>query len=451
MKTGGALTRTRLALTGVLVVTVTWVSLTRPLSPLFSYLHPKSAILPGAHARNQHRLSEARDYFRSLPKPQDPPASNYLLRLNNETNSISGSVKFVIVIITTQRPAPKADDDEGAPGYLLQTASKIHAEIHQAGVLNGSFLFVCNVDTHPTKHEDAVYLRDYIPFVELHGRSSHSVALQSPKHKLSYSQLYHNTVVEKERWDYIFCLHSAVALIPKTDYIMILEDDVIPLPDMSIVLQDVLERIRFPEKSRNPELCSGVLSFLLSTLTHSVVSNESETPRVRKFAFLKLYLPEKWRGFYLFDFLRMTDLASFAAVGSGAVLVLSWICSANPKLFRPSWLNFFEGVIFSLLVCFLVGRVNVNELRRASKHLYRVQPSPGCCTPAMLYPSDVVPFLMTWLAESPVDKPMDISIDSMAGFLGLPGLCVEPVLFRHIGMSSTLGHSSDRPEEFLLV
>ena len=69
----------------------------------------------------------------------------------------------------------------------------------------------------------------------------------------------------------------------------------------------------------------------------------------------------------------------------------------------------------------------------------------------MLYPSDVVPFLMTWLAESPVDKPMDINIDSMAGFLGLPGLCVEPVLFRHIGMSSTLGHSSDRPEEFLLV
>ena len=66
----------------------------------------------------------------------------------------------------------------------------------------------------------------------------------------------------------------------------------------------------------------------------------------------------------------------------------------------------------------------------------------------MLYPSEVVPFLMTWLAEGPVAKPMDIRIDSMAGFLGLPGLCVEPVLFRHIG---TLGHSSDRPEEFLLV
>lgn len=459
MKWGGAPARTRLALVLGFIVTVTWVSLTRPLSPLYHYLHSKSVILREAHARNHYRLNEARDYFRNLQHFKGKPSNNDLQHLNNGTNFASESVKFVIVVITTERVALERGEAEGDSGYLLQTAAKMHAEIHRVGPMNGSFLFVCNVDTNPEKHGDAVFLRDYIPFVELHGSSSYSLNLEPPKRKLPYPQLYHNTAVDKERWDYIFCLHSALALTPRSEYVMVLQDDVIPLPDMSIVLEDVLERIRFPEKSKKAELRASVLSLPVPILslpvpekrTHFTASTEIEPECVRSFAFLKLYLPEKWRGFYLLDPLRMIDLASFAVLGAAVFLVLLRISFPNPKSFRSSWLKLLEGLVFSTTLCLLVGRANLNELRRASKHFYRLQPAPGCCTPAMLYPADVLPVLMTWLAESPAAMPVDMRIDGIAGSLGLPGLCVEPVLFRHIGMSSTLGHSSERPEEFLLV
>lgn len=363
-------------------------------------------------------------------------------------------VRFAVAVITTRRPAsPSSPGGSSAEmDYVLQSAAALHAMFRESDLFAGSVLFVCNVDTFPENHAHAVFLRRFLHFVERFGDSSFNV---SAAQSLKYGSGGSFAKLDKERFDYMFCLQSALAFNPR--YVIMVEDDAVPHSDLPHVLGDVIMRIT---RRRKSTVCYGSSEFSISSCRYSssqdqsrpgAANNTTKEEVTSNFAFLKLYLPEKWRGFYLFDPLRLLDLLSVGVVGASLYIALACVTSPRPWAFQPTWRTFFCGVLLSVLVACLVGRQNLNELRRISKHLYRVEPSPGCCTPAILYPADVIPSLLTWLADSPSKKPLDMRIDGLARHLGLPAFCVEPVLFRHIGMVSSLGHTSKQPEEFLLV
>ncbi|KAK7445687.1 hypothetical protein BaRGS_00040327 [Batillaria attramentaria] len=412
---------------------------------------------------DEDTLSQNQQIFGAAPQPLQPHLRNDVNVFRQTREDLSeepsrqSDVRFAIAIITTRRPAPSVRD--GSPGemdYVLQSATPLHAMIQKDGALADSVLFVCNVDRVPERHSYAVFLKDYLHYAERFGTSSFNVSTPTtkiPDAKKLPDVFKDDSRLEKERHDYMFCMQAALTFDPR--YVIMVEDDAVPHADLPDVLEDVLRRIT---TRRNSTVCMGSTEYSISPCSYSLRSKPRRRFKIAEnvtsnFAFVKLFLPEKWRGFYLYDPLRFLDLLSVGVVGAGVYLFLLCISSPRPSAFEPKWRTFVTGVLLSLLIAWLVGRQNLNELRRVSKHFYRVEPSPGCCTPAILYPADIIPPLMAWLAESPydVDQPLDMRIDGIARMLDLPAFCVEPVLFRHIGMVSTLGHKSKQPEEFLLV
>ena len=69
----------------------------------------------------------------------------------------------------------------------------------------------------------------------------------------------------------------------------------------------------------------------------------------------------------------------------------------------------------------------------------------------MLYPARVLPFLVTWLAESPETSKVDLRIAEFFRHYDIPAYYIEPNVVRHVGMVTSLSKSYVKPvEEFVL-
>ncbi|KAK7104953.1 post-GPI attachment to proteins factor 4-like [Littorina saxatilis] len=446
----------------------------RPFSSVYSSLHSTTSLAAMATDLNDQRTDLARDYFSQLTRrtlqelqarsPHDGNAS-FMLSASEPDNTPTPSTvpTFTIVIITVNRKRPR--NTNRSLGYVLQSGAALDSLVKNDPMFLDSRLFVCNVDPHPANHEDAVLLKHYLPYVERYGGSVVPALsrLPVPGSEQLYRDVKLPNTFDRERSDYTFCLQAALAF--PSQYYLVFQDDALPHPHFPAVLDLSLAKLTKAQQCLKDQSSSGqFLTGLFQSyptclsehppyMSHSLPSNPrliSPTPN-STFGYLKFHFPERWQGFAL-EQQRLLDLLSMGCVGGGVALIIEALVAWRRKAgWEPSRTVLCVGVVLTLVVVLLVGRQTVNELRRVSTSLYRLQSPPDCCIPAMLYPAPVMPQLVTWLADSPGHSKVDLRVSDFFKHHDLPSYSIEPNVVRHVGMVTSLSKADRKPvEEFVL-
>ncbi|XP_033753135.1 transmembrane protein 246-like [Pecten maximus] len=373
----------------LVILLVVFVCKNIPLSPLFKlFHHDQNKLLERASESNKLRLWTATRYFESK-KPADS--------MKFYDREFEDQMDIVIVVVTVRRKTVK----KFSLGYLTQTAAALDRIVRK----NKSFdikLFLCNTETKGLEHKEARFVSLYIPMITKSNGESEKRIIEK------------NNTYRKETTDYIYCLDHARSMSPR--YILMVEDDSIPNENFLEVIKHSLKQLGD-----------------------------------RKFAYLKLYYPLKWQGF-AFETSRVVELLCFGAIGGSLSLVLHRLCLLKRQWKRSQNVHFTAGFLYIIVVIYLIGRQNIMTFRSWSHHLHLLLPSPACCTPAMLYPVDAVPSLVHFLNSSQHqenEEHIDLQIYNFTMTNNLPGYQVEPNLFRHVGMVSSLSSKIKQPEEFL--
>lgn len=374
----------------------------------FNSLHPANVLFKTVEKSNLNRKSNSLFYFSSI----EPSSSLALYKQRLR----GGHIDFAIAFITINRA-----DINGKPlkhGYLLQSVSYLDSMLKKESVLNNSIGFVCNVDAYPSKHSDANYLYPYVPFVERYGNNSLGLKdLCFPHTKRPFKDITsHASIYQKETYDYVFCMQAAAELKPR--FILLIEEDTLP-------------------HKQFPTFLDHLINFRLKEYNMS------------NLAFIKLYYPSKWQGFSV-RFSEIIDLLSFCILETTASFFIgkSLFRSLNYVLNDRKFL--IVNFILSLCTCYIVGRQNLNELRRISSHFYRMESSESCCTQAMLYPIEVIDQLPLFMISESMSTHTDLIISDFVKEKELSAYQIEPNLFYHTGLHSSLPLEAKHPVEFIV-
>ncbi|XP_067680388.1 post-GPI attachment to proteins factor 4-like [Haliotis asinina] len=362
---------------------------------------------------NHQRVKSAYSYFKS-----QVPGSN--LRYYDSVGQ-SSEIFLTVAIVTVSRTVQNESEDLG---YVLQTSAGIDKFAKSHHFSRKTFVFVCNVNLNPEEHKDAAFLKKYLPFSERYGLTSFQLEDndQIQNNFSTYRTKTNESTYEKETWDYSYCLNVAKSFNSK--YVLMVEDDAIPHEDLGNVLKFTLDN----------HLTDGTRGF----------------PQRKEFAYLKLYYPERWQG-YAYEASKMLELVSIGCVGGGvAILAFELFVKYRRHSYKSKLCHCFLGMLFFILTAEFVGRQNIMEIRRLSKYLYTFQQASGCCTQAMLYPSGIIDPLTKYLTTLTSFGHTDISIYDFIQETGIATYQLEPNLFYHIGMQSTLHKFKiKRLEQFL--
>ncbi|CAL1526167.1 unnamed protein product [Lymnaea stagnalis] len=380
-----------------------------PFSQIYSLLHTQDSLFDVVDSANNIRLASAKKYFQNLDE-------NSSLQLYKDRLS-QGGIMFAVGIITVKRT--KETKQHESLGYLLQSTSFMDSMLKGNAFFNSSVPFICNVDVFPQAHFDAVNLYPFMPYTERFGSNSLGIAdVKIPNSSNLFRDfMNHQSRYHKETFDYTFCLLTAASLNPQ--FILLIEDDAIPQRDFPTVLEHLI-------------------NFRLNLTSHGS----------QNFGFLKLYFPFKWQGFG-FELNKIVDLLSLSVIGASIGCVVFHLSSYRHASSHTKRSVFVYGFLVTLITCWMIGRQNIIELRRISRHLYRLQSSEGCCTQAMLYPLSVVKPLGQFLAHKHRNHHTDLTIIDFISHNSMPTLQVEPNLFYHIGLYTTLDMGQKNPEEFI--
>jgi len=308
-----------------------------------------------------------------------------------------GFVDVAIAVVTSRRVLGSRP-----LGYLTRTVAALSRSLGRSVWPASKQLFICDVNAGPGNHVEADRLRPYFHVVVRFPTANASAVILDP--------------FEKEKQDYAFCLQWALQL--STMYVLIVEDDAVAQDDMFYVL-----------------------SHILHTRTLALGA--------RSWSQLKLYYPERWQGFSL-DVRTVLELASLFCITCVNVFALlgTWWREQRQKTRHAT-----AGGLLVVLFALSVGRQHLIELKRIRPYLYSLAPDPGCCSPAVLFNAEFAKVLVPHL-ESEVRcsnaYPLDLALKSFTNRLRWPGFRVEPNLFRHIGLLSTMKGYSRHVEDFLM-
>lgn len=317
------------------------------------------------------------------------------------TDDEAAILDFVIVIVSVRR--------RYNPHYLLQSATRLLSEVLKDR--GNSTMFVFNAEENPEHNKDAETLAAYLKVVN---RSEFSLPRRN------------EDVFEKQKLDYLNALRVGLRL--RSRYVLIAEDD-------ALASDRILDKLRYVLKWKMPN----------RWLSTSAASNE--------WAFLKLYYPEKWQGF------GNAEIPELLLIGVlGALSFVAFRGMVQRHYFdRKSrlWLWAACGFSYFVLVAYSVGRAHWIEMRKVWPALYGVGPAtaPGCCIPAVLFPSEQAHRLAVFLNRTTCRNgyPLDFAFEDFAGSHGLKGLLVSPNLFTHIGFHSSLHANDKNTKEFRLL
>ncbi|GFO14269.1 transmembrane protein 246-like [Plakobranchus ocellatus] len=400
-----------------------------PFSQLYRILHNYDILFKEVEAKTEIRLQEAQDYFKAI----DPQVSMTLYK----DRLSKGNIQFAFGVVSVKRKPKEFQASHKNPAYLIHTLALVDKVMKESTYFENSVPFVCNVDLNPQEHSDAVGLYTYLPYTERYGNNSlNAPSLTFPDSQVQFKTWKdHKSKYNKETVDYSFCLMTAALLKPK--YVILLEDDTVPHSDFPVILEHLIEsRLKY----------------------HS------------KYAYLKLYFPPKWQGFAL-ELSTVIDLVLWGFITTSTVyLCLVTICKCRPPfsyeifvinfsnhcLSLPCKINIplsGKAFIFFYIICiftiWLIGRQNIEALRRHWRYFYRLERAEGCCTQAQMYPSEIVDALSRYLLSVVGSTHTDLAISDFAAEEGLPTWQVEPNLFFHHGLHTTLNAKQKHPEEFL--
>ena len=368
-----------------------------PYSKFYYVFNTKDSVSLKAERLNAERHDKSLSYFASL---QAESSKLFYVGMEN-----SNHLDLVVAIISVKRK-------DGTLGYLTQAVARMDKLLKKDVYFKTKFLFVCNVDQNPNNHEEAKKLEKYIPVKYRFGNATGK--MNASFYNSLYQKQNNFNTYQKETIDYMFCLEMAHSMNP--DYVLMMEDDTLPLP-MSL----------------------EVLSFKLKWL--ALFRN----PPMKTFAYIKLYYPPKWQGFAN-EFKRILEVVAIGALGASCFVFLF----AYRGKRSVQNLYFVIGAVYFILISLLLDRQNVLELRRMTAQFYSLNIAPGCCTPAMFYQKWVIPDLLKYLSVANTKYHTDIAIHSFITSQNLTAYQIEPNLFVHIGMYTSI-HVNTRkdPQEFI--
>ena len=338
-------------------------------------------------------------------------AKDYLSHLNPVTtkgfHKDRQEIDLAIGIVTVPRQirAQKLD-------YLTQTFAKLYQNFQQESENNfHKTLFVCNVFAGPGNHTEAQRLGSFVHFSDRFPVNDPGAVVMDR--------------FDKEKDDYAYCIDEALKYQPK--YVLIVEDDTIPHSSMF-----------------------EVLKVLLENLVENGLRDGHVVSKRQDWAYLKLYYPERWKG-YSFEVIPLVELVGLGLIGGSLFACCGSLFSKRRLTHAVVWILYLSGFIYLVLVATMVGRQYLIEWRRISKYTYTVVPAPDCCSPAILYAADKARQLSGYLKKQKCTAtfPLDAAIDKFSRTKSYNKYLIEPNLVQHIGMLSSIKTWSQYPQEFI--
>ena len=346
-------------------------------------------------------------------------------------NAQSGKLRYAIGVVTVARKVRRKD--VGKLKYLTQVMAQLHRVLVKHGATNKVFPFICNVDSNPSDHEEAIQLAKYFPNV---------TKLNSPSYKISKENYRKIDIREREKQDYVFCLEAATQY--KADYVILLEDDAYPNDDFYQVLEHLVKtkletNIRRGDHTSNTETWGWVKLMISYSLTK---------------------YHKNWFFFY-----QWIALACFTSGLSCLMyeIYINCVQITNPSLHQnkaftklPSHISTICTAVFAFIFClmiiFIIGRPYYVQIRTFSPYLYALEPGTSCCTPALLFQPAEVPEILSYLKKTTCGKnlPLDFALDNYRVKKKIKQYLVSPNIFSHIGFYSSLHQSFNTNEaEFI--
>lgn len=354
-----------------------------------SYFLDNDAVVPELKTQALERLRDSMEYLENRP-------INNPRRIGKQGDERhEAGPRICISILTTKR--------QSEAKYLIQTVAKLVKE-----TMNSSLVYdlnIVNAEVPPEDNEDVMKLQ------ELGLGHISNAHLGKPSEVLLSMERY-----DKHRLDLIEALKICND-IKKYNYALVLEDDAFAGRNFANVLDYVVKRF-----------------------------HQDNT-----LGFVKLYHPEKWQGFGYDTKLELCliTLTSF--------LVLFGFCFFVFGKTDITVKSLAKMVLVTVLLCgyimcfvYTFSRQHLLEFLKFSKYLHFIVNAPGCCTSAVLYPTQVLQDFITYLETKVIcssDYPIDLVPYDYFKSKGLDTLQVIPNLFHHIGYISSVS-SPKNPREF---
>ena len=164
---------------------------------------------------NSERLKQAAHILDQLD------LSGYNRYGTGQGRSEVASVTISMTVVTTSRYHLA----KYSPKYLTQVVANLLVLIKNYESTSRHLhinLSICNVDKHPVNHTEAISLSRFLPMLT--------------RHRDVNDESYNNKETSKR--DYLYCLRQME--LNGSDYVHIIEDDAVPLPDMISVLEYIV-------------------------------------------------------------------------------------------------------------------------------------------------------------------------------------------------------------------
>ena len=382
------------------IIVLPWMCRDWVHSPYFSGKPSNMEYVDRAMVKNQQRLEAANQYLKNNNNIQGKHAGD--------------SVDLAIVIIGMDRKKNNV-----TPDYLVQTATELHKQTTLDKLFPSKRTLICGVDPYPNDSNLVRTCAKLYPTLERFGG-------QYPNETTT------DDIFEKSKEDYAFCMQRGMDYNPR--YVLVIEDDAL--------------------------VKGNFFSVVYHLLYTELPLLQERNPATSRWAFLKLYYPSKWAG-YSNNTRHHAERIGIALIGGTLfALVHLLYTSVYPSYPRPHLRNrcwgprhqwFAVGAVYFLLLCHAVGRPYLLELLTTSPSLTKLVPSPGCCTPAVLYPASVVPPLSRHLytTMSIAGRSHDLIMDAWADQGGYARIMAEPSLVHHIGLVSTVRQWAKKAAYFI--
>ena len=297
-----------------------------------------------------------------------------------------------ITVITVSRNEHRVKHYETK--YLSQVVGRLLYLLNKTsnGLKYG--LFVCNVDNKPASYDEIKTLPATIPTFERYS--------QGEKPPMD---------IFEEKQDYVFCMEETLKL--NLSYVFLLEDDAYPHSQLIPVLEHVIH--------------------------YHIERRNAVGAQYRNVTYVKFYHPDRLLGYLSLEAERIPELVG-ASVVFGTILFLFYMHVVAGWKQNKVYVAWALCMAYCCLVCLFIGRQNLLELRRLSPHLYQVTPAPSCCTPAMLYPKRGGEIIASHLKRVKCMRSFgkDMALEEIRKRETFVGLLVQPNVFEHIGMYSSV-------------
>lgn len=387
------------------------VAIDTPFSMVHNIFHSYTENLELAKSKNIDRVTKSLDYINLFSGPM----------IHTRKNVLKFELDLLVVIVTVSRKRGSEN-----PRYLLQTAVGMDKLMKKDKHFQRKFMFICNVDEIPDEHADAIQLQDFLPYVRKDGKNN--VGLKNIPYPPILNHGPTSSSRIKELTDYVFCLQASKQF--NFSYVLMLEDDVIPYENMFHVLDHALKNQR-----------------------HEMNFDENDKiVNHGNYSFLKLYYPLEWQG-YAWELVPILELVSLGTIGGMLFVLTSVVLTENKRASKKqlqsslTW-PFLSGFFVSILVVKILGRIFMMDLRRFSPFLFKFGKSSACCTQAMLYMKDILqPIGDHILVNNDLNK--DLAIYDFTQKSGIPGYQIEPNLFHHTGIYTSLSDHYKEPEGYI--